>query len=71
MDNERFNERLKIAYFRAVTNRLRERGLITREEFDKIVKSIEQSEADLIAAKPLESGIPGNSLQSNDSHLAP
>ncbi len=52
MDDADFEKRLKIAYFRGVTNQLLERKLITPEELKKISKYLEKMEADLIAAKP-------------------
>ncbi len=55
MDKEHFEQRLKIACFKSITNQLRERCLITREEFKKIHKYLEQMEIDTIAAKPVKS----------------
>ncbi len=52
VDNTGFEERLKIICFRAITNQLYEKNLITQEELQRINDLLERMEADLIVAKP-------------------
>ena len=55
MDKKHFDERLKIACFRSITKQLRDRCLITRDEFEQVQKLLRQREIDLLAAKPCKS----------------
>ena len=52
MNDAGFQERMKIACFRAITNQLFEKNLITQEELKKINKRLEKMETDLIMGKP-------------------
>lgn len=52
MNDADYRERMRISYFRAITNQLFERSLITQEELKKINKHLEKMEANLIMAKP-------------------
>ncbi len=52
-NNQQFDDRLKIVAFRAITDQLLERHLITEDEFRKISQRIERMENNLLAGKPL------------------
>ena len=54
VSNKMFDELFKISVYRDITEQLREHGLITDHEYDKIIRRIDATEDDLIkpAAKP-------------------
>lgn len=51
MDKQHFEDRLRIIAFREITDRLREKRLITEEEFRKISQQIDRMEEDLLKGK--------------------